>query len=197
MFRYCIIFALILCIVSCRPQVFPPKPPGYFRIDTPEQHKYVVFDQPGFPYTFEYPVYANITRDTVFLGEKAQNPYWININFPQLNGVINLTYKEINAEQTLFKLNEDAWGLSFFHHEKATGIGTRQFMNDYGVSGALYTLDGNTASKYQFTATDSVRHFLRGALYFDVTPNADSLKPANDFLEKDIEHLLMSMKWKQ
>lgn len=197
MYRYCAIFFLsLLAMASCRPYVYPPKPAGYFRIDTPAIHVYRVFDQPGYPYSFEYPVYANIQRDTIFQGTKAKNPYWININFPQLNGVINITYKEINTEQTLGKLNEDAWGLSFFHHEKTTGLQTKDFVNGYGATGELYILGGNTATKYQFTATDSVSHFLRGALYFDVTPNADSLQPANDFLEKDIEHLLMTLKWR-
>ena len=196
MYRCCIILAMLILLASCGPDVFPPKPPGYFRIDTPSTHEYKVFDQPGYPYSFEYPAYSNIQRDSVFLGEKASNPYWININFPQFNGVINITYKDITPEQTLAKLNEDAWGLSFFHHEQTTGIQSKDFVNGYGASGILYILGGNTATKYQFTATDSTKHFIRGALYFDVTPNEDSLKPANDFLEKDIEHMLKTIKWK-
>lgn len=65
-----------------------------------------------------------------------------------------------------------------------------------GKNVLLYIVGGNTASRYQFTATDSVKHFIRGALYFDVTPNADSLKPATDFIEADIKHILMTLKWK-
>jgi hypothetical protein len=59
----------------------------------------------------------------------------------------------------------------------------------------LYTVGGNSASRYQFAATDSVKHFLRGALYFDVTPNADSLQPVTDFLLKDIQHMLLTLQW--
>jgi gliding motility-associated lipoprotein GldD len=155
-----------------------------------------VFDRPGYPYSFEYPVYSTIENDTVFKGEHAQNPFWININFPTLNAVINITYKAISAKQTIGKLDEDAYGLSFFHHEKADYIDHHEFNNGYGATGTLYVVGGNTASRYQFTATDSVKHFMRGALYFDVTPNADSLKPANDFLEQDIEHILRTIRWK-
>jgi hypothetical protein len=36
---------------------------------------------------------------------------------------------------------------------------------------------------------------LRGALYFDVTPNADSLRPINEFLKVDMEHMLETLKW--
>ena len=58
-----------------------------------------------------------------------------------------------------------------------------------------FEVGGNAASALQFFATDSVHHFLRGALYFNVTPNADSLKPANQFLRADVEHLIKTLKW--
>jgi gliding motility-associated lipoprotein GldD len=196
MLRYILAIAFLLFISSCRPQVFVPKPPGYFKIDTPAWHEYQVFDRPGYPYSFEYPVYANIENDTVFMEEKADNPYWININIPCLNAVINITYKQISAKQPLNKLVNDAHNLSFFHHEIADYIEPHEFRNGFGTSGLLYVVGGNSASRYQFTATDSVKHFIRGAMYFDVTPNADSLKPANDFMEQDIQHLLKTLRWK-
>ena len=195
MTRYVAIIGLLL-VASCRPDVFPPKPQGYFRLDTPATHAYRLFDRPGFPYTFEYPAYSTITDDTTYQGNKEKNPYWINIMIDGMNGVINITYKEITERSPLAKLNDDSYGLTFVHHEKTDGIETREFDNHTGAAGILYIVGGNTASRYQFTATDSTRHFMRGALYFDVTPNADSLKPVNDFLEKDIEHLLMTLRWR-
>ncbi|HVY76798.1 MAG TPA: hypothetical protein VG890_18350, partial [Puia sp.] len=64
--------ALFLCsliaLASCN-SVFTPKPRGYFRIDFPK-HAYQLFNQPGFPYQFEYPVYARIIRDTSFFGDR-------------------------------------------------------------------------------------------------------------------------------
>jgi hypothetical protein len=32
-------------------------------------------------------------------------------------------------------------------------------------------------------------------LYFDVTPNADSLKPVQDFLQVDMEHMINTFRW--
>ena len=43
-----------------------------------------------------------------------------------------------------------------------------------------FSLKGNTATANQFFVTDSVKHFLRGALYFNATPNEDSLRPEPD-----------------
>jgi gliding motility-associated lipoprotein GldD len=188
---------LLMLSASCRPDVYPPKPAGYFRIDTPGVHKYQLFDRPGYPYSFEYPVYSTVEDDTSSVpGKGRQHPYWINIEFPRLGAAINITYKEISAGQPLGKLVEDSWGLSFVHHEKADYMDTRPVNNPYGTFALLYIIGGNSASRYQFVASDSVKHFIRGALYFDVTPNADSLKPATDFLEQDIERLLETLKWK-
>jgi gliding motility-associated lipoprotein GldD len=187
---------ILLAFAACRPHAFTPKPPGYYRVDTPATHQYRLFDMPGYPYTFEYPVYATVQPDTEFLAEHADNPYWININFPGLGGVLNLTYKQINAKQSLLFLEQKAYELSFFHHDKADYIDQTVFRNPAGITGVIYGIGGDAASKYQFTATDSIHHFLRGALYFDVTPNADSLKPSYDFLEKDVEHMLYTLKWR-
>ena len=196
MLRYIAIFFIILSLGACKPRTFTPKPPGYFRLDTPAVHTYQLFDDPAYPYVFEYPAYSVIRKDTAFQGEKADNPYWINIFIDTLGAQLNLTYKPITATQTIYKLEEDAWNLSFFHHEKADYITPEGFRNQYGVSGVLYTVGGNSASRYQFTATDSVKNFIRGALYFDVTPNADSLKPATDFLVQDIQHMLLTLRWR-
>ena len=58
-------------LFSCN-SVYTPRPRGYYKIGFPAR-QYRSFDQPGYPYTFEYPVYANITRDTSFavLGQGA------------------------------------------------------------------------------------------------------------------------------
>ena len=196
MYRVIILLIIIGGMASCRPPVYPPKPPGYYMIDTPLAHKYQLFDKPGYPYTFEYPVYAIASPDTAFMEEHADNPYWINISFPSLGGIMNITYKEINAKQSLAYLVERAYDLSFFHHDKAQYIDAAAMGNGANVYVTTYSLGGDAASKYQFTATDSVKHFIRGALYFDVTPNADSLQPAYDFLERDIQHMLWTMRWK-
>jgi gliding motility-associated lipoprotein GldD len=60
----------------------------------------------------------------------------------------------------------------------------------------LYEIRGDAASSVQFYLTDSTRHFLRGSLYFNVQPNADSLAPVIDFFMEDIMHLIETLEWK-
>lgn len=191
------ILLLVVLMVSCRPEEYTPKRRGYAGIDTPSAHGYQIFNQAGFPYTFEYPEYATISKDTLIFEKNPDNPYWININFPELGGTIYLSYKSISAHQTLEKLLDDAHFMSFYHTKKADYQNDYNFKNEFGVQGYLYEWGGDAASKYQFVATDSTNHFVRGALYFNCTPNADSLKPLNDFLKTDIQHLLKTIRWKQ
>jgi len=51
---------LITMVVPACNSSYTPKRKGYFAIEFPEK-KYRAFDQQGYPYTFEYPVYATIS----------------------------------------------------------------------------------------------------------------------------------------
>ncbi len=197
MSRIVLLLTLVLGYSACRPPVYQPKPSGYFKVDTPKEHQYEVFDRPDYPYSFEYPAGSIITNDTVFKEKNLDNKYWINIFIPSVEGIINITYKPITAANPLLKLEDESWGLSYLHHERADYINNINYTNPYGNAYTIYTVGGNTASRYQFAATDSTQHFLRGALYFDVTPNVDSLKPVTDFLLKDIKHMMNTLRWKK
>jgi gliding motility-associated lipoprotein GldD len=65
------------------------------------------------------------------------------------------------------------------------------------VIAVLFEIKGNAATPYQFFATDSTTHFLRGSLYFNVYPNKDSLAPVVDFVKKDIFRLIETLEWKK
>lgn len=193
---------------------YTPKPTGYFKIDLP-QRTYQVFDRQDFPYSFEYPVYAKVIQDTTFFEEKPENPYWINIDFPRFNGRIYISYNIIGGRAT-FKVKKKegvyvdsvgfnsfdglikgSYDLTFKHSYKASSIEDSVFRTANGVEGIYFKLGGNTATSNQFLVTDSVKHFLRGALYFDATPNEDSLSIVNNFLQQDMKHLINTLKWKK
>ncbi|MDE5612858.1 MAG: gliding motility lipoprotein GldD, partial [Odoribacter sp.] len=59
-----------------------------------------------------------------------------------------------------------------------------------------YFIEGNTASSTQFYVTDSVKHFLRGALYFKQHPDKDSLAPVIHYLRQDIVNLMETVRFK-
>ncbi|HUQ66320.1 MAG TPA: hypothetical protein VM101_09200 [Flavitalea sp.] len=190
-----LIAILVLSIAACNSD-YVAKPRGYFKIELPPK-QYQKFDLPSYPYRFEYPVYGTVVKDSLFFEEVNQNPYWINIDFPRFNARIHISYKEIGRKNNFDSLVNDAFTMSYKQHTyKATGITPEQFITPNGISGVYFTLKGNTATGNQFFATDTTRHFLRGALYFSVTPNADSLMPVNNFLRADVEHLINTLQWK-
>ena len=180
--------------MSCNSE-YTFKERGYYKIDFPEK-SYQVFNEPGFPYSFEYPVYGRIVQDTSFFEDEPENPYWINIDFPQFDGRIYLSYKEIGRND-FEKLVNDAFTMSYKQHTyKASSIEPTNITTPNSINGVYFTLTGNTATANQFFLSDSTKHFLRGALYFDAAPNADSLSIVNDFLRADMQHLINSLQWK-
>ena len=194
------VFAVVCCLSSvvlssCHGD-YSPKPKSYPRVIFPER-KYELFDPQDCPYKFEKPVYANVMHDSAFFGHKLKDDNcWLNIYFPSLNGVINVTYKEINDTMSLEHLVEDAHKMAFKHTKKANYIDEINIVNDHGVGGILYDLGGDAASNVQFFVTDTTHHFVRGALYFYNQPNADSMAPVLEFVKADMQHMLKTFEWK-
>jgi gliding motility-associated lipoprotein GldD len=192
-FTLSFIVILHLIVTACN-STYTQRNKGYFKIAFPK-HEYRLFDQPGYPYTFEYPVYANVLKDTTFFEDKPENPYWINIDFPRFNGRIYISYKAI-GKNDYTKLVNDAYNMTYKHSTKATEIVDSPMHTPNGVGGVFFTVGGNAATAKQFFITDTTKHFLRGALYFDASPNADSLSVVNDFLQDDMKHLVNTFRWK-
>lgn len=195
MIKILIPILFIFIVTACGEENYMPKPRGYYQIYLPEK-QYIAFDKGKYPYSFEYPIYGEIEKDTLFFNEKTENPWWINVNIKELGGKIYISYKEINKTHSLAKLLEDSYQMSHYHTKRADYINEPEFHTPNNVHGIYYEVGGNAASALQFYATDSQKHFIRGALYFDTTPNVDSLKPVHTFLRKDIEHLIQTLKWK-
>jgi gliding motility-associated lipoprotein GldD len=173
---------------------FTPKKRGFYKIYLPKK-EYTAFSQAAYPYSFQYPVYSTAVRDSLFFNQKAENPFWLNLDFKGIGGKLHLTYKCINGKDEFRKFVNDAFKMSYAHDKKASYIKEPVFHTKNNVHGIWYNVGGNAASAYQFFATDSNKHFLRGALYFDAVPNADSLSPVNAFLAEDIEHLIQTLTW--
>ena len=181
------------CLFACN-STFVIKPRGFYAIEFPS-HKYQLFDQPGYPYSFEYPVYANVIKDTTFFEAKPENPWWINIDFPRFNGRIYISYKDL-VSNNFDKMVNDAFKLTYKHTSKATSIKDSLVATPNGLHGIYFSVGGNAATASQFFLSDSVKHFLRGSLYFDTTPNEDSLAPVNKFIQEDLFHLINTFRWK-
>jgi gliding motility-associated lipoprotein GldD len=169
-------------------QVYTPKPKGFNRFDLPEP-KYTVL-KGAHPFVFEYSAYSEIKPHKSSLTE----PHWLDISYPDLHASVELTYKDLHKAK-LEEVLIDAHKLTKKHGVKAYSIDESLIKTNKGYTAAIFRLEGEIPSQYQFFVTDSVNHFLRGALYFRTATKNDSLAPAIQYISTDMEHLLNTLEW--
>jgi len=196
---YALLILLVVGFSACNhSHDYSPKPRGYYRIVFPKKD-YQLFEGP-YPFTFLYPKYAKIVKDpNPLTGDKKliNMKYLLNMEFPQFNGTLHLSYESITSKKVFNELIEDAHAFAFKHTVKATGIDQAIIYNPQShIFGIYYTIDGNAASSAQFFITDSTKNYMRGALYFNNEPRLDSIAPVLDFVKKDVNVMIKSFRWK-
>lgn len=170
---------------------YVPKPKGYNRLNLPG-HSYRALGT-RYPYTFEYSKYATILPDSFAPNE----PNWIFVHYPGLNANIQITYKEVrNDPKRLTGFIDDSYKLGGKHHIRASAIQEQVIVSESKKTVAVFKLTGDVPSPYQFYTTDSVRHYLRGAIYLSTAVKNDSLAPVITYLQKDMMHLLNTLQWR-
>jgi len=185
--NYSFIAAVCIFLFACD-EAYAPKPTAYFRIDLPEK-EYTQIEEIPFPFSFELPQYAAVN-----LERTAEDSSFLNLDFARFQARIHMSYLAVNGN--LGELLEDSRALVYKHVVKAQDIDEELIIDQENkVYGSYFNIEGNAASSAQFYLTDSNTHFLRGALYFNVEPNSDSIRPVQAFLKEDIAHFMQSFSW--
>ena len=181
---------LVVLVLSACQRNYLPKPLGYNRFVLPEASYRALPD--SLPYSFEYSAHAEILKDTSWIHGR----YWIEIYYPTLKADIHLTYERLHHSEKLLKeLMDDAYKLTAKHQIKAYAIDEAIVKTPSGKTAVVAELDGEVPSQMQFTVTDSTENFLRGALYFNTKVSNDSLKPAIEYVKKDLMHMINTLEW--
>ena len=178
------VFSLIIAVlISCQETTLP-KPKAFLNLEYDEAvYQDLLLER---PYSFE------ISKSAIL---KDEPKYWLKIQYPSLKASIDITYRKI--EDNLRELLMESEKLVFKHTLKAEQISSNEYLNHQKrVFGTLYEITGNAASQIRFHMTDSLHHFIKGALYFQIKPNFDSVLPAVDYMKKDILHLMETTHWK-
>ena len=178
---YIVLFVLVFIISGCSQPV--PKPKAMLRLDYPEASYTSLKNE--CPFVFDKNLEAVL---------KTSQACQLVLEYPSMKASVHLTYR--NVTNNLDSLLRDAQKLTYEHVIKADNISEQPFINNEAkVYGMLYEVGGNAASQSQFYVTDSVDHFLTGALYFYTKPNYDSILPAAHYLKKDIRTIMETLKW--
>jgi gliding motility-associated lipoprotein GldD len=179
-------------LASCgkKEQVYP-KPYGFFRLQMPKDSFVYVDSLPFF--TCSIPSYAHFEKKV----PREKNWYWWDLVFPSFKAKVNLSYRRV--DKNFYQLSEEARDFVYKHTQKANGIqDSLIYFPEFRLYGMIYRIEGQyVASPFQFFVSDSVYHYLRGALYFEHVPNNDSIQPFIDRVRHDIEKCIFSIRWKK
>ncbi|MEQ9262339.1 MAG: gliding motility lipoprotein GldD [Owenweeksia sp.] len=179
-----ILIVLLTGLVACKEE-YTPKPRGYFRLEVPDT-SYTRFSPGNCPYSFE------LNSAAIWIDKPR---CWGDIYYPSIKARMQLTYKPVTPEN-LDTLLRDGQELAIKHQVKADGMREKEYADPLqSVYGILYRIQGDAATSTQFFVTDSTDHFLRGVLYFYAPPNADSLRPVNNFMFDETVRLIESLQW--
>lgn len=182
---FCTIFLVSFLIIACTETPFP-KPHGYPRVELPKVG-YTNWES-NCNFSFKRPNAAAIEiskKDSCFF----------NISYPTLNAKVHCSYIPVNGH--LKEIIDQEYKLREKHNQFSTSVKERVYHNEAkNVNALLFHISGTqAATPLQFFITDSTNHFFRGTLYFNTSPNNDSLSTVIDFIRADVDTLVESFKW--
>jgi len=184
MFRLFLGIIILLLFISCSEENLP-KPKAFLKLEYGEKvYEKLTISR---PYSFE-------VSNKIILKDIPKK--WLKMEYPSLKATIDITYRKV--DHNLRELLIESEKLVFKHTSKAEQITSNDYLSDQKkVYATLHYITGNAASQLQFHITDSINHFIKGALYFKIKPNYDSVLPAVAYIKKDILHLIETFNWEE
>lgn len=186
---YPLFVAILLTTISCRQDINVPKPKAYLKLDYPTaEYQYT---DTKLPFLFDKNLLSSlevIRKNNIIEG--------VNLVYKPMNASIYISYKFV--DYNLDNLIKSSLSITQQHAKIAHSVSEKEFTNNISrVYGKIFDLSGPVASQIQFYATDSINHFLSGALYFNTRPNYDSIYPATRYIQNDIIRFMESIEWKK
>ena len=140
-FLYLWCIAGMLLFISCSDdKLYVPKPKMFPRIIYPVADDYLVFDTTLCSFSFVYPDYVVMKRDSFIFEGKPSGPCWFDLNIPSLNTSLHCSYYIINKSVSLDNLINDAFSLAGKHNVKANFRKEALIQNEHGVSGLIFDM---------------------------------------------------------
>ena len=174
-------FVLLLSLISCDSSSLP-KQKGFFAPDF-SYPQYTVQKLCNFSYSRNLDSNIIIVNDCNH--EIEYNKLKAKVYLNQIN--LNNNFNEVSS-----KFDEKV----FNNSEYADQILTSEYSNyDKKVYSKLFFFVGDSPSNIQFYLTDSLSNFLSASVYFNSTPNYDSLYPYIHYIRSDIKKIIESFDW--
>ena len=151
---------------------------------------YLSLDTALFPFRMQYAAESKIV-----LRKNEPEARWFDLVYPARKSTIYCTYFPVRGNFRTY--DEDVRRFVYRHTVVATAIKEQAFsLPEKHIYALIFDIKGKVASPVQFMITDSVSHFLRGALYYDNTAYSDSLESSTNDMREDIKHLIQTLEWR-
>ena len=139
------------------------------------------------PFRFE------VSGQAVFSAKRNRaDEYFCNIHYPGLNACIYCTWHGMHPGD-FDTMARESRALVYSHVQVATGIDEQPYADEARrVYGILYDIKGPVATPLQLALTDSTSYFFNASLYFNATPNVDSIAPYLAYIRKDVERMMQT-----
>jgi gliding motility-associated lipoprotein GldD len=174
---------VLLSLTACKDPF--PRQKGYLRIDL-EKSKYIDFKQCAF---------QSKISSIAILKEIPNKDCWFKFSYPDLKADIHFSYVKI--DNNFADLVNSVHEIKDRHNQVASYIPEEAISNkDGSANGIQFKIQGKrAASPLNFYLTDSVNHFVTTSLYFNHSPNNDSIQPLIEHIFEDIDTLVYNWKW--
>lgn len=167
----------------------------YPHVELPSPRYESVTEKVDCGFAFRKSVHSVIIERTNFFDEKLQNDCWFDLRYPALDANIHFTYYSIGPDHSYQSLTNESFQMVYEHSAIASGIEEIPIVAGGREKGMSFSLSGPVASPYQFFLSDTSKHFVRAALYFNSRPNPDSIAPILDYVLADMDTLIKSFQW--
>lgn len=164
-----------------------PRPWGFHRIEIPTSVNYKTFENKPCAFTFEYPDLGEVTRN-------PEDSCWVDIYFKRYDCKWHVSQKTYANEQERNQQFEDFRKLVYKHAKKASNIPDIPFENTSG-KGVKFEVYGNVATPVEIFFYND-KHTMMSTCYFNTAVKNDSLAPIIDFMKKEMDHLMATVKFK-
>lgn len=190
LFLTALISTFLLLAVSCEEPVSQPRKYGFPRIEFPQDYAYTTFSNESCPFTFDYPEFGEITRES---GDSC----WVDITFPAFDLTWHLTYRNAQVSgKSSSQHFEEYRRLVYKHSSKASHIEANPFEAPAG-KGTLFEIYGEVGTPEQvFLADSEEQDIMMMSFYFRTATENDSLAPVSAYMKKEVKKMLNTFKWK-
>lgn len=187
MIRVLPLLALLL-LLGCESEEPYPRPRGYHRLELPP-HTYTRVDSTWMPYTLELPTYGVIAAQNRSLSH-------FDVKFKDMDCNWHVTTRWFKREKAdPFHAYEDYRQVVYKHAQRGQ-IKEIPIQTNEGM-GTVFVLSGPVPTPHYVFFSDTTNYAVECSFYYNTSEKNDSLAPITHHLERDLEHMVRSIRFRK